>query len=75
MGNYKATQLDNIIRLWCHRNGIKLTPVQEGYGKRSWKIEVSINGKKSLSPEAYSHLNIWSKIFEYRKYYYDKYKK
>ena len=70
MGNYKATLLDNEIRLWCHYKGIYATPVQAEYGKRSWKIELSINGKKSISPESFSHINLWSKVFEYRKFYY-----
>tara|TARA_B100000902_G_scaffold276227_1_gene261962 strand:- start:1268 stop:1495 length:228 start_codon:yes stop_codon:yes gene_type:complete len=75
MGPYNATTKDMDIRLWCHRNGIYVTPVQEGYRKRRWYVEITVNGKATKSPESYDHMNIWDKVMEYRKYYYNKYAK
>jgi len=75
MGPYNATTEDMEIRLWCHRNGIHVTPVQAGYRKRHWYVEITVNGKATISPKSYDHMSIWDKVMEYRKYYYNKYAK
>tara|TARA_R110002126_G_scaffold41462_1_gene120516 strand:+ start:912 stop:1160 length:249 start_codon:yes stop_codon:yes gene_type:complete len=75
MGPYKATQEDLDIRMWCYRNSISVVPVQVKYGKRQWYIEITINGKSNTSPESYTHLDIWNKVLQFRKYYYNKYAK
>jgi len=75
MGTYKATQEDLEIRMWCYRNRVIITPVEVGYRKRSWYIEIDVGGKINKSPECYTPTQIWNQIFEYRRYYYEKYKK
>jgi hypothetical protein len=75
MGAYNPTTQDLDIRLWCHRNRIFITPVEIGYRKKKWYVEIDIRGKTYKSPETYTPTTIWEKIFEYRRYYYEKYKK
>ena len=74
MGTYNATSKDYDIRLWCHRNNIFITPVETGYRKRNWYVEINLRGKIYKSPETYTPTTIWEKIFEYRRYYYEKYR-
>jgi hypothetical protein len=40
-----------------------------------WFIDIRNKGKTSTSPETYGKTEIWAKIFEYCKYYYDKHRK
>jgi len=75
MGNYKATYQNYTQMVWCHKNAIYITPVEVGFRKRRWYIEISIGGKVNKSPEEYAHTSIWNQIFKYRNYYYEKYKK
>jgi len=49
--------------------------VEIGYRKKKWYVEIDIRGKTYKSPETYTPTTIWEKIFEYRRYYYEKYKK
>lgn len=57
---------------WCINNGIIIWPI--GDLTDSWHIRITINGKTNISPEKYGN-NLWDKVFEYYKYYYEKYKK
>ena len=56
---------------WCINNGIVVWPVPELAD--NWYIRITINGKTSISPVKYGH-DIWDKVYEYYKYYYDKYR-
>ena len=57
---------------WCITKGIKIavTPI----GTR-WQVELNINGKIHLNPEQYEGKEATEKMYEYYKYYYDKYNK
>lgn len=57
---------------WCINNNIVIMPVAEL--RDNWYIRITINGKTNISPERYSK-NIWEKVHEFYKYYYDKYYK
>lgn len=57
---------------WCINNGIVIMPVADL--KDNWHIRITINGKTSTSPQRYSE-DIWEKVHEFYKYYYDKYYK
>ena len=71
MGTYHQTDDEEKAYRWCIKNNIKISPVCYTYGK-SWKIDIIINGKSFKSPEAYSAVVCWEKMYEYYKYYYDK---
>ena len=58
---------------WCINNGIYISPFANGEG--AWYIDININNKTHRSPEVYSPVTIWIKMYEYYKYYYNKYAK
>ena len=37
-----------------------------------WQIEISINGKVHMDPNRYNDQEVYNKVNEYYKYYYDK---
>ena len=60
---------------WCVNHGVTIgcfatTP---GFGNRTWQIEVTANGKKILSPKEYGVDDLYPKVFELYKFYYNKY--
>ena len=68
---------DNIKHAgWCIGKGIKIpvSPNWEGPGYE-WKIEININGKIHFDPAIYEGDQALTKMYEYYKYYYDKYNK
>ena len=73
MGQYTPTSEEFKAYHWCINNGIYISPFATGEG--TWFIEIKISNKISRSPEAYSKDTIWIKLYEFYKYYYDKYEK
>jgi len=73
MGTYMPTSEETKAYQWCINNGIFISP--SATGKASWYIEISIGGKTNKSPETYGKTDIWIKLYEFYKYYYDKYEK
>jgi len=57
---------------WCVRNNIAISP--KAKSNSEWFIDITNKGKTHTSPEAYKKTEIWTKLFEYCKYYYDKYR-
>ena len=53
---------------------IKIYPVGIP-GGGAWFIEIENNNKKNRTPNMFIKTQIWEKLFEYCKYYYDKYEK
>ena len=58
---------------WCVRNNIAISP--KAYSPTQWYIDIKNKDKTHTSPETYGKTEIWIKIFEYCKYYYDKHRK
>ena len=59
---------------WCINNGIYISPYcKENFV--SWYIDIEINGRVNRSPKFFNEKELWEKIFEYYKYYYEKYEK
>ena len=58
---------------WCIRNNIKIGP--KSNNDTAWYITIETNGKVNTTPVTYGKTEIWTKIFEYCKYYYDKHRK
>ena len=56
---------------WCHKKNIKIAVIPNG---AEWNIEISLNGKIHLDPEKYTGYDALGKMYEYYKYYYDKYR-
>jgi hypothetical protein len=58
---------------WCIRNNIAIGP--KSRNDTAWYITIEINNKVNTTPVTYGKTEIWTKIFEYAKYYYDKHRK
>ena len=58
---------------WCVRNNICISA--KAKNNSEWYIDIVNNGNTHTSPETYGKNDIWTKIFEYSKYYYDKHRK
>ena len=71
MGQYMPTVEEYKAYAWCINNYIYISPFATGEG--AWYIDISLNGKIHRSPESYGKVTIWIKIYEYYKYYYNKY--
>jgi len=61
---------------WCLQKGISVvvSPNWEG-GMEEWKVEIRMNGKTHTDPGIYNGYDALGKMYEYYKYYYDRYKK
>ena len=61
---------------WCLDNNIAIaiTPNWD-MSDGNWKIEIRINNKLHVDPANYTVANVHDKMYEYYKYYYDKYNK
>tara|TARA_R110002012_G_scaffold36371_4_gene102823 strand:+ start:1144 stop:1395 length:252 start_codon:yes stop_codon:yes gene_type:complete len=71
MGNYMPTTEEMVAYQWCINNGIFISPFANGEGV--WYIEIKMNNKTNRSPLTYGPISIWIKIYEFYKYYYNKY--
>ena len=71
MGPYMPTTEETEAYRWCINNGIYISPYSNGEG--AWYIEIKLNNKISRSPESYGKVTIWIKLYEFYKYYYNKY--
>ena len=58
---------------WCVRNNIAISP--KAKSSTAWYVDIKNKGKTHTSPETYGKTEIWEKIFEYCKFYYDKHRK
>ncbi len=58
---------------WCVRNKIAISP--RAYSTTQWYVDINNKNKTHTSPDTYGKTEIWNKIFEYCKYYYDKHRK
>ena len=71
---YHAYTKKDIKRVgWCMNNNIE---VAVSPGEIQWKVEIRMNkGKWNKDPGVYEHEEAMKKMYEYYKYYYDKYNK
>ena len=73
MGSYLPTSEEAKAYHWCINNGIFISPFATG--DATWYIDIEINNKTNRSPDSYGKDTIWIKMYEFYKYYYDKYEK
>ena len=61
---------------WCMKKGIKIAIVPNWDGaSNEWRVELNIKKKIHLDPAIYMADEAHIKMYEYYKYYYDKYRK
>ena len=74
MHPYTPEDMKRII--WCIKKGIKIAVVPHWDGaSNEWKVELNIKKKIHLDPAIYMADEACAKMYEYAKYYYDKYRK
>ena len=71
-GYHNYTNEDMKRVSWCMNNGIKIAVIPSG---TKWQIELSLNKKIHLDSDIYEADKAYKKMYEYYKYYYDKYNK
>ena len=71
MGSYLPTSHELAAYRWCISNGIFISPFATGEG--TWYVEIKINNKTNRSPLTYGPTSIWIQMYEFYKYYYNKY--
>ena len=59
---------------WCIKHGVKIysVPCGKGFNNKTCWIEVNVNGRKQKSPNTYGPTELWPKVMELYKFYYDK---
>ena len=59
---------------WCMNKDINVAVTPDG--NNNWKVEIKLNNSQyKRDPKSYSHEEAMKKMYEYYKYYYDKYNK
>ena len=70
---YTYTDIDIKRVSWCMDKNIH---VAVSPGETKWKVEIRMNkGDWKQDPDIYEHEEAMKKMYEYYKYYYDKYNK
>jgi hypothetical protein len=60
---------------FCIKKGIKIAVIPNWEGSSDeWRVELNINKEIHLDPEVYKADGAYTKMYEYAKYYYDKYR-
>lgn len=73
MGIAPADDVSLKAQVWCLKNNIYISP--KAVTESTWQIEIVNRNKKNVDPTVYGKTEIWNKLFEYCKYYYNKYNK
>ena len=71
MGDYTVTEEDLKAYIWCIRNNIHISP--RAIREARWTIDITNKGKTNADPNSYIKSEIWEKIYNYYKHYYNKY--
>jgi len=59
---------------WCTNKGIKIAVIPNWETNGEWQVELNIKKNIHLDPAKYQVAEAYKKMYEYYKYYYDKYK-
>jgi hypothetical protein len=60
---------------WCLENKINICVIPNWKTTHFWNVEITINNKVVLDPVDYEPKEALKKMYEYYKYYYEKYNK
>jgi len=75
MGQYMPSEKDREAYAWCMNNSIVVGFSPIWASEDDWTIDIKINNKSSVDPNTYTGEEVMAKVYEYYKYYYDKYEK
>jgi len=68
---YTAENIKHVC--WCMDNSISIAVVPNWKNSPYWMVELKINGNLNTDPVDYSSEDALRKMYDYYKYYYDKY--
>jgi hypothetical protein len=71
MGNYVATEKEQIAFEWCIKNNIKIAPFAKN--SKEWYLDIIMNGRVNRSPLTYEKVEVWKQLYKFYLYYYNKY--
>ena len=69
---YPYTRADMKRVQWCLNRKIKIAVIPSG---TEWQVEITIDKSVNLDSNIYRAKEAYKKMYEYYKYYYDKYNK
>ena len=74
MGDYIPTKKEYEAFSWCINNGVKIYPsaYSSDSNNKLWYLNIEINKQTRKSPKTYGPVDIWKKLHELYKFYYDK---
>lgn len=74
MGDYIPSSIEYEAMHWGVNNGVKIYPkaYSSDSNNKLWYIDIELNKQVRRSPVTYGAVDIWKKIFELYKFYYDK---
>lgn len=72
MGEYRPTTEEIKAFSWCINHSIYISPKATNK-TTEWYLVITINGNDNTSPKTFKKDEIWKKLYEYYKYYYEKY--
>ena len=58
---------------WCIKNKIGICVIPDWNNAGDWHVEITMNDKVTLDPNTYKGTEAMNKMYEYCKYYKDKY--
>ena len=59
---------------WCEENDIVVNPEYHYVnGDSQWRIGITINNKYSKDPKVYEKKDVMEQVYQYSKYYFNKY--
>lgn len=75
-GEYYRSEYEFDAMRWCINRDIKIGPMaaEGGEAPNKFKIDITIKGQRSQSPEIYLAKEVWPQIYKYYIYYYEKYR-
>jgi hypothetical protein len=73
MGDPGYNQDDWEALRWCIRNNIYISP--KAKSSNEWYIDITNKGVTNTTPVAYGKKDIWKKLFEYCRFYFNKHNK
>ncbi len=71
MGEHMPDKFETQAWLWCLRNDILISPFAITEGR--WGMVIKNKGVNNKDPKTYTKGDVWPKMYEYYKYYYNKY--
>ena len=73
-GYHSYTKQDMKRVCWCHKKEIIIGVSPNWETTSEWKVELNIKKNIHLDPASYQAAEAHKKMYEYYKYYYNKYK-